>query len=386
MAGKKNSSEMKKLTLLYFNPDCFTQVDDTVLHHLVDNFNVVWFYLYDSRCKNMMRYTPERAQNYADKHGIKLEIIDSQKRKRDPRNLFFFWKLAKLIKSYAPDIIYSCLIDPYWYFVLFCFIRKPVKVVGVHDVNKHSYGGNISIMLMHLFKDYFVKKFDAALTFSPNQRDLFYKKYGKESIMVGMSYKDFGKSSLLPGRIENGIKLLFFGTINEYKGLDSLISSLEDLFVSDGIRNIKLTIAGKGPYWSKCESLLKTPSLYNLRISFLDNCEIPDLMCSHHFLVLPYKDATQSGPLVTALNYNLPIIAPEYGCFVEIYKNNTALFYQPGYLRTALKRLSFITQDEYNEMRNGITAFKSDYSEECIAQNYIRAFLEVYNSAKTKNS
>ena len=39
---------MKK-TLVYLNPDCFTDTDLTVLKHLTNDFRVVWYYIHESK-------------------------------------------------------------------------------------------------------------------------------------------------------------------------------------------------------------------------------------------------------------------------------------------------------------------------------------------------
>lgn len=185
-----------------------------------------------------------------------------------------------------------------------------------------------------------------------------------------MSYKDFGNSNINLEPISNGVKLLFFGRIDSYKGLDILIHNLEILY-RENIQNIQLTIAGRGPFWDKCSPLIKTNKLYNLKIRFIDNKEIPDLMCQHHFLVLPYRDATQSGPVMIAVRYNMPIIAPNWGCFSEIYTSESALLYESNDLIGALKRCSIMTNDEYQKMKINCINNKENYSEEKIVSNYV---------------
>ena len=59
-------------------------------------------------------------------------------------------------------------------------------------------------------------------------------------------------------------------------------------------------------------------------------------MSSHHFLALPYRDATQSGPLATAIAYELPILAPRFGYFMETYTDDSAILYKHGDIENAL--------------------------------------------------
>ncbi len=365
----------KKPVLIYYNHDCFTQVDDTVLCHLTHDFKVIWFYQYESMNKKIMRYNPEKAKLYAERNGITLEVVDPRMRLRDPRNILFYRNVAKKINEYNPDIVYNC--DPFLFWS-FCFrrIKCNKKVLGIHDVSLHSYKNTKSSRIIQFVKEYWLKRFKYILTFSNNQHDLLNQRFGKESYMVGMSYKSFGGSSIVAPPIDTGVKLLFFGSINEYKGLDLLIKALEELRV-EGVNNLTLSIAGRGSSWTECESLIKTPDMYNLQVRFIENNEIPDLMCSHHFIVLPYKNATQSGPLVTALGYGLPVIAPSYGCFTDIFDEDSAVLYQQGELKDALWRVSQMSEDSYIQLRNKVDSKRADYSEEKIAANYIYAFNDI---------
>ena len=99
---------------------------------------------------------------------------------------------------------------------------------------------------------YTIKYHKYHTTLSKSQHDLLLDSYGIESEMVGMSYKYYGPSQLKIPHISNGFKLLFFGSINLYKGLDILIEALEKLR-TQGINNLSLTIAGKGDYWDICK-------------------------------------------------------------------------------------------------------------------------------------
>lgn len=163
------------------------------------------------------------------------------------------------------------------------FVLKCKNIVlGVHDAQTHSYEMTMSRFLEKYSKGLSFKVHQHFVTFSGGQQQLLKQVYGKDSYMVGMSCKDFGKSALSAPTISNGVKLLFFGTINKYKSLDLLIADLEDLR-RKGITNVTLTIAGKGESWNTCKSLIQTKEMYNLQVRFIDNCEIPDLMSSHHF-------------------------------------------------------------------------------------------------------
>lgn len=362
---------MKK-TIVYLNPDCFADTDLTVLKHLTKEFRVIWFYIHESK-KTNNTLTVERATAYARENDIELWVKDPLVRHRNPKNLFFYIQIAKEINRISPDLVYSCILDPYWSIALKIVLKCKNIVLGVHDAQSHSYKMTMSRFLETNSKGLSFKVNRNFVTFSAGQQKLFKQLYGKDSYLVGMSCKDFGKSSLKLSALTEGVKLLFFGSINEYKGLDLLIVALEKLR-SKGIENISLTIAGRGDSWNDCKSLIKTNEMYNLQVRFIDNDEIPGLMSSHHFLVLPYRDATQSGPLATAVAYELPVIAPNFGCFSETYSPDSAILYPQGHLEEALTKASKLTEEEYAAMREVCKEVKEAKSEERIAKNYIDCF------------
>ena len=365
---------MKK-TIVYLNPDCVTDTDLTVLHCLAKEYHVVWYYIHESE-KAYNRITIAQAADYANKYGLELRVKDLKHRFRNPKNFIFYAKIAKEINKISPDLVFHCHCDPYWCVAIKFFLRCKKVVLGIHDAQIHSYNMNLSRYLECFSKNLAIKLHCNFVTFSSGQQKLFKDVYGKDSYMVGMSCKYFGKSELKAPNISKGVKLLFFGSINVYKGLDLLISSLEKLR-SQNVQNLSLTIAGTGDAWNTCKTLIQTKDMYNLQVRFIDNNEIPDLMSSHHFLVLPYRDATQSGPLATAVAYELPVVAPDFGFFAETYTKDSAILYTQGHLEEALINVSKLTPDNYEFLKAACKKIKDAYSEERIAQNYIKCFNEL---------
>jgi glycosyltransferase involved in cell wall biosynthesis len=196
-----------------------------------------------------------------------------------------------------------------------------------------------------------------------------------------MSSKNFGEAPQQP-HFQNDIrKLLFFGSMQSYKGIDLLIRAFEEL-IEEGVTNLRLSIFGKfatQTYQEECQAMIKHPEFYNLSYQFVDNKDIPSLFASHDFTMFPYRDATQSGPLMINVNYGLPIVAPNHTCFADTYVNGeTAFLYNDSLdyrsLKEALRRTSTISKAEYEAMLKQCEVLKDTYSEENIAKNYIRVF------------
>lgn len=123
------------------------------------------------------------------------------------------------------------------------------------------------------------------------------------------------------------IHFLFFGRICEYKGIDILLKSF-NLLISGG-NNAELTIAGKG-------DLNKYNMLLNNNVTvinrYIDDSEIEDMFTqTNTVVILPYRDATQSGVIPIAAKYGTPVIASSTGGLIEQLDNGKiGLFVEPG--------------------------------------------------------
>ena len=151
--------------------------------------------------------------------------------------------------------------------------------------------------------------------------------------------------------------------------------------IEEGMTNLRLSLYGRcgnQEIERICREKIKHSEFYEMHLEFVDNREIPDIFASHHFAVFPYRDATNSGPLMIAVNYGLPVIAPDHSCFKDVCTDGVnSLLYdnkEKEALYEKLKYLSQISNDEYMIMRTNCDILKSTFSEAAIAQNYIKLF------------
>lgn len=360
-----------KKKIAYINPDCFIDTDLTVLKHISKEFDITWIPI----ISKSSAYSKFFLLEYAKENNLNVIIYENNLKGRSIKNFILYRDIIRTIQFSNCDLIFTGLLDIYWTIICKLFIHKIPIVRGIHDYKIHSnFNRAFSLKVSNLTNIWFNKYF---LFYSKSQQDLFIKDFPqKRSHLVGMSIKDFGKSTELYSSIEKEVKLLFFGRIESYKGLDLLITTLEKLY-KKGIMNIKLSICGKGLFWYECSNLIKSNKQYNLQIRFIDNTEIPNLMMTHHFLVLPYRDTTQSGPIMIAANYGLPIIAPNNECFSNIYNKNNAILYEEGNLEQALISVSKLNNNEYENLRNKAKQLRSQFNEKNIGDKYIYFFNQV---------
>ncbi|WP_029138224.1 glycosyltransferase [Nakamurella lactea] len=121
--------------------------------------------------------------------------------------------------------------------------------------------------------------------------------------------RDFSRTCPTPGEHR---RLLFFGLVRRYKGLDVLIRAL-----ADGPPDIRLKVAGE--FWGGIGSTKNLIAELGLgeRIELIPRyaaaSEVPGLFSDVDALVAPYREATGSQAVWTGFQFGVPVIATETG-------------------------------------------------------------------------
>lgn len=232
-----------------------------------------------------------------------------------------------LIKENPETLILS-----YWHpFFIFAYafilkkVRKKLpstKIVTVaHNIIPHE-----KFPFSHKLMQWFFKKNDLVVTLSEQTSKeftelnidvenlkLFHPIY--ETQKPSASNADLRKKY---GIKENEQVVLFFGIIREYKGLDILINSLNNISLAD--YSIKPLIVGE--FYDdkdKYTKLIKNEdkSSYLIIDRFVSAQESAEVFSISDLLVLPYKSASQSGVMADALNFNLPCLVANHAGLIE---------------------------------------------------------------------
>jgi glycosyltransferase involved in cell wall biosynthesis len=124
--------------------------------------------------------------------------------------------------------------------------------------------------------------------------------------------------SFLNIRSENVI--LFFGLIRPYKGLDKLINTFEQLLKSKP--DTTLLIVGEN--YESIEKYQQLIEKYNLQSKviivnkFIANEDIEPYFKSTDVVVMPYYSGTQSGILMMAYGFEVPVVVTDVGGIAEL--------------------------------------------------------------------
>ncbi|WP_051929326.1 glycosyltransferase family 4 protein [Flavobacterium sp. 83] len=230
--------------------------------------------------------------------------------------------LLKLQKRLKPQIVHFD--DISGRMLAFALLLKNRKIVlNVHDPVAHSGEQNSGYVIM---RKILFSKIAAFATFSDYSKLLFEKVFHPEVPVADLrlvpyhSYAALGTKKIPEiNKLPNEKVLLFFGRLSPYKGIDELLSAFGK--VVQNFPDIKLVIAGKGNYsYQLPEQLIGSPSLITIN-RFIEESEIKSLFEQADVLICPYRDATQSGVLMTAAAFKTPVIVSNVGALSEYIKD-----------------------------------------------------------------
>jgi len=152
-------------------------------------------------------------------------------------------------------------------------------------------------------------------------------------------------------------RLLFFGIVRPYKGLDVLLRAL-----AQAPPHVTLTVAGE--FWSditEMEYLVSELGLRDrvaLRPGYVPADQIPALFAAADALVMPYREATASQNALLAFAHGVPVVTTTAGALAEAVRDGVdGLTCAPGDPGDLLRALTEISDPEVaHRLRAGIPA------------------------------
>lgn len=271
-------------------------------------------------------------------------------------------KLKRQLINEKIDCIYCPMITLWSHMINHMFPKVPLIVVD-HDPIPHSgfKSGFISkIARVNLAK----KEADYVIVHSKCFIDYLEKRLNKKGRII---YIEMGRHNIYKS-IKNKISIvsysnattnyLFFGTINKYKGLHILANAY--LKLCEKYSNVTLTIAGSGDFSPYRDAYDKLPNV-NIINRYIADEEIESLFQGDNLvIILPYIDATQSGVVLVAMDYLVPIIATRTGGLCEQIENNkTGILIKPSDSMQLFNAMEMFINNA--DLRNTLAKNVSDY-------------------------
>ena len=167
-----------------------------------------------------------------------------------------------------------------------------------------------------------------------------------------------------PTRLRNPptpTRLLFFGIVRPYKGLDVLLRAL-----AQAPAHVTLTVAGE--FWADTTEMdnligeLGLADRVTLRPGYVPADEIPALFGAADALVMPYREATASQNALLAFSHGVPVITTTAGALAEPVRDGVdGLTCAPGDTEDLLRVLKEFSDPQVaRRLRAGIPAVDPD--------------------------
>ena len=253
----------------------------------------------------------------------------------DPRKLVQTLKIYRTIKRSKPDIIHILLSgmssDSFLALQMLHYSGIPM-ICTLHDTALHP--GDYS-QLHHVWFQVKVMELCSRVIVHGQHMvgDLLeYYGFDERSIDViphGNYDIYFSTDGLGPDTTPEKSSVLFFGRMKKYKGLDILIQAAE--IVAREVPDLKIRVAGRGEELDRVLDKLKARPYFEVHNHFLSSSEVAGFFALSSLVVIPYTEASQSGPLHVAYSYGRPVVASRVGAIPEsLTHGQEGLLVPPG--------------------------------------------------------
>ena len=221
-------------------------------------------------------------------------------------------RFARYLRDSRIDVV-LCTMDHLWNAFVAPAIRRcgASYLLTVHDAERHP-GEDLRVRQWLLRRD--IALADGALTLTNAVRERLAARYGFPEQRIWVApHGSFGDGSEAHPRtlpVGRPLRLLFFGRILPYKGLELLLDAYAR--IRQGGSPVTLEIWGQGdlsPYRAKL-SALPDVTVVN---RWIDEAEIGDILRHADLCVLPYREASQSGVVAASVATGLPVVATPVG-------------------------------------------------------------------------
>ncbi|AYL95793.1 glycosyltransferase [Mucilaginibacter celer] len=264
-------------------------------------------------------------------------------------------------------------------------LKKLAKVYyTVHDlffhekVYKNIFSKLLRNVLVYKRVKYLIKNTDNLVTSSRYQYDWMKKNFTRQNIY----YHNF--PTLVTDVIKAGNKavpelaginnyILFFGQIEQYKGVDILYNAYIN---STGTPKPPLVIAGKGHIYFERDLTKEHNVIFINR--YIDDEEIRQLFTNAFCAVFPYISGTQSGILSIPYYFRVPTLVSDIPFFKQLIIDNvTSISFSNDSPAVLMQKIKKLENGYHEELTNaGAKFYEEVYDEEVLRKQFSAIYAE----------
>lgn len=253
-------------------------------------------------------------------------------------NIFLLSSLIKKIRKEKFDVIYFESLHV-WNLPIMIFSGSACTYQVIHEVIPHE--GDKQVKMVDLMSKAVVNLSDHIVLRNKKYIDELIKRYGIEKDRVHFLelWRRFPKFT----EPRYTKRVLFFGRINPYKGVDNLleIAKLCPEIHFDVIGRVDLQMQGI------VDELKKLPNVF-LNNNYVSDDEMKEAFINADWVILPYNSASQSGVIIDAYKYSRPVIAFDVGAISEQIEDNVSgILIKDKDSRRFAKELKYVACEDF---------------------------------------
>jgi glycosyltransferase involved in cell wall biosynthesis len=285
-------------------------------------------------------------------------------RHRHLANVSFIPRLARMVRELEPDVVHVLSEKNLWLNALIPLLPRYPIITTVHDIEFHP-GDYMSRRVPRWSTDLFIRQSDGIIVHGKTLRARACSELPVEADRVFIlphlplwKYADIAsRLKLQRAPIGNVFNILFFGRIQEYKGLGYLLLAAPE--IAAAVPTARIVIAGEGDPVATATMPLPRGVTFDVRNRFIPDDEAAALFAAADLLVLPYTEASQSGVLAIAATFALPVVASRVGELGEtVGKLESGLVVPPGNAEAIARAVISLAGDPERRRQLGRNALR----------------------------
>jgi glycosyltransferase involved in cell wall biosynthesis len=286
--------------------------------------------------------------------------------------------LVRQINRFRPDVIHFQNGNLWFNFAL-PWLRSYPLVVTIHNP-RHHVGDRASRKTPQWVLDFGFRRADRVIVHGETLKREVVETLSIPSHKIhDIPHVTLGPLAAPPSLEDESPRILFFGRIWKYKGLEHLIAAQP--LVNAAFPGAKIVIAGEGDDFAPYRRTMQQPERFEIHNRYITAAERDVMFRQASIVVLPYIEATQSGVIPFAYAYAKPVVATRVGAIPDAVDDGvTGTLIEPRDPRALADAIIGLLGDPARRQAMG-RAGREKLDRECSPRVVGKHSLEVYRAA-----
>jgi glycosyltransferase involved in cell wall biosynthesis len=312
--------------------------------------------------------------------AVRYRPFDSPRLRQPLRQVFTAAAIVREIRRFRPDVIHFQHGHLWFNFVLPTLRSFPL-VITIHNPRHHT-GDRASRKTPQWLMDFGFRRADRVIVHGESLKREVVRELGIPAGKVHVvPHIAFGQEAAACEPEADEKRILFFGRIWKYKGLEYLIQA--QAAITRAMPGAKIVIAGQGEDFEPYRQMMAEPDRFEVHNRYITAAERHELFCGASVVVLPYIEATQSGVVPFAYSYAKPVVATRVGAIPDAVDDGiTGIMIPPRDPAALADSVIGLLQNPARSKTIG-AAGRARLDRECAPHVVGRQTIEVYRQAIT---